>query len=198
MMVSRATGYQEESGQALVIAAAVLFTLVVVILFSFRVQRLYNVANFMEETVAFAADAAAQPEATSLRDGDLEVDESLVDQRVQAAVKHAVTQINIISMTEAEIVSNTSAQAYRREDEVLLSRTGCDKSVDPDADPEDDCFWVPGVVVTMTLDIDFLGWPVSLTRTGTATLGTQQGVVEELPTPTPIVFEGGGVVVPGP
>ncbi len=80
---------EQEKGQVLVIAVAMICALAIVMLFFLNIQRAYNLSNFLDETAELAAQAAAEPKADSLLTGNIIVDESQARIATKAAIQYS-------------------------------------------------------------------------------------------------------------
>lgn len=169
-----------EAGQALPLAAVAMLVIALLILLAVRLVYLFAADAFLQQTVDFAAAAAARPAGNALTAGQVAIDEARARASARAELVASLDQMQFVGATAQEMLAGTTI-------EFLTPAPGsCDSFPGDSA-----CYLVPAVRVTATVPFDLFGFPVHLTRQGVATTAARPGEGEESPAlaqPTPVAI----------
>lgn len=180
---------ESESGQALVIGAAILFCLILTMLLYLSIQRAYNLANFLDETAELAAQSAAEPIADNLVSGQVRIDPASATQKAEATVLFSAQsisgEVDPTTITTTVRTINTIPPAATTEDDI------CEDYNLNDGDRR--CLF-PIVVVDLDLPYRLFGFDFVIRSRGVATLGSNS----RQPEVGPIVLPTVAPPTPGP
>jgi hypothetical protein len=174
---------QEESGNALVIAAVILFVVILIGFLQLRIRSLYSAVTMFEDSVQYAAESAARPDPSAISAGNFQINTGLAMMTARSHLALSVRSNPYTTWTERDVVRNSFVEVF--------NPTGTDCVTPQYGDGR--CFYTPGVAVTAAIEMSFLGIPVLITRTGIATTGISarpDGVEEVRATSTPIAIPG--------
>ena len=171
---------KEESGQALILLAGILFCVVLVSLVVLQVRRVYQAANYVEETANAAVEAAIRPLASSVISGDVMIDPT----EAQTQIKEDVARSAYFAAAD-----------YRLSVDDMVEDLAIEVINPPDGGcrftGETVCYESPAVKVSIAVVVNILGFDVLLERTARGSLGAVAGYREQRPTippPTQIVL----------
>ncbi|MEM7800519.1 MAG: hypothetical protein AAF633_15090 [Chloroflexota bacterium] len=176
-----------EEGQAIVIGVGILCALGITFLFYLSIQRAYNLANFLDETAELAAQAAAEPFANGIVNGEVIIDDAEARAKAEATVAFAIDRYGgELSQDNINYINNNGF-AYK------VLNVGDSDNLCRDYNPSNtintDCTF-PIVWVELTLPYSLFGIDFTIRTDGVATLGANsrepEAVPVNLPTPTPI------------
>jgi hypothetical protein len=167
-----------QTGQTLVIAAVLLFALVVVFLFTIQVAQMLNQVNYVADTVRFAAEVAARPSGSTLVGGALHIDPDEAEAAARAQLALSLQQGSVANpalVLESAVVEFVNPPAG-----------ACGSFPDDDA-----CYYTPAVRVSAAVPITLLGLTVTIRRSGVATTSATPAsgsLPAPVPMPTPIIL----------
>jgi hypothetical protein len=167
-----------EKGQTLPITALGLAVLVIFFMGLVRTMQMIALAQFTQETAKFAAEVGARPSGSLLTTRQLAIDEAEAHAVIRAELERALAQVNGLGANKEDVARSATIEILQPADGLCEQFPGDDR-----------CFAVPAIRVTLAVPFNFLGFGLTLTRSGIATTAHLPGSGRELiepPPPTPI------------